>query len=438
MDLLAAFIIFIGVMVASLIYNLSMLPALAVGFVCFYTVARRRGYSAKEVIKFAWGSGRESLVVVQVLLFIGVLTSMWRSSGTITFFVYYGIEIIRPSLFIIITFLLSCLLSYALGTSFGVAGTVGVIFMVLARSGGVNELLTAGAIISGVFFGDRGSPVSSSALLVASVTKTNIYNNVKMMMKTVVLPMSITTSLYTVLSVQNPIQTVDPTISRALDTDFNMSPWLMLPAILILILPLFRVPVLLCMITSIMSAFGLTVFLQGESLLDSLSYAIFGFSARSEALYTVLNGGGLISMLEVCGIVFLSCCFSGIFSKTSMLNVIMEPLEKLSNKIGRFGTMIVVSVITNAVFCNQTLSSVMFNDLLCNHYEKSGVSKMELVIDIENSVIIIAPLIPWCIACTVPAAMLGHGPEVVPYSILLFIIPISYMLTKGFWFKKKV
>lgn len=86
--------------------------------------------------------GKDSFIVIEVMCIIGFVTAAWRVSGTITVFVYYGMRIITPSLFLIIAFLLSCLLSYALGTSFGVAGTVGVIFMTLARSGGVDPVIT--------------------------------------------------------------------------------------------------------------------------------------------------------------------------------------------------------------------------------------------------------------------------------------------------------
>ena len=107
---------------------------------------------------------------------------------------------ITPGLFLIITFALSCLLSYALGTSFGVAGTVGVIFIALARSGGVNEVITAAVVMSGIYFGDRSSPVSSSAILVAAITHTNLLDNVKMMMKTGIVPLLLTFGIYAVFS----------------------------------------------------------------------------------------------------------------------------------------------------------------------------------------------------------------------------------------------
>lgn len=147
--------------------------------------------------------------LMMTMLIIGFITAAWQMSGTVTVFAYYGIKTITPSLFLLIAFLVSCLLSYALGTSFGVAGTVGIVFMTLARSGGVNPAITAGELMSGIFFGDRSSPVSSSANLVAGITKTDVLKNVKLMMKTGGLPLAATFILYAVLSIANPLKNPD-------------------------------------------------------------------------------------------------------------------------------------------------------------------------------------------------------------------------------------
>ena len=115
-------------------------------------------------------SRRTTLIVCQVLFFIGCLTALWRASGTIAFFVYYGIQLITPHWFLLIAFLLSAGLSYALGSSFGTVGTVGVMLITLARSGNVDLWITAGAILSGAYVGERCAPTSSAALLISAVT----------------------------------------------------------------------------------------------------------------------------------------------------------------------------------------------------------------------------------------------------------------------------
>ena len=142
---------------------LVMVIALFAGLAAFTVVGVRKGYKLKEIGKMGAGGLKDALLVVEIMFVIGFITAIWRASGTITFFVYYGIRFITPGLFLIITFLLSCLLSYALGTSFGVAGTVGVIFIALARSGNVNEVITAG-VVMGAFLLSSGTKGKRYAL----------------------------------------------------------------------------------------------------------------------------------------------------------------------------------------------------------------------------------------------------------------------------------
>ena len=153
MGLIIAFVIFIASMIFMLITGHSMVWALLIGLLLFTGLGLKQldmpvSKGIKELSSSSWGSIRDSLIVIEVMLIIGLITAAWRISGTITIFVYYGMKVIVPPLFLIIAFLLSCLLSYALGTSFGVAGTVGVIFMALARSGGVDPVITAGVLMS--------------------------------------------------------------------------------------------------------------------------------------------------------------------------------------------------------------------------------------------------------------------------------------------------
>ena len=182
------FLLFLAAMLSCLIRGFSLAWALLFALSLFFVLGLKRGYSAGVLAKMAWSKMPKSMIVLRILFFIGLLTGLWRSCGTIAFFIYYGIRIITPQLFLLVAFLLTVIVSYALGTSFGVAGTVGVVLMTLARSGGVSEIVTAGVILSGIYFGDRGAPTSSCASLVAALTETDLYGNVRRMFKTEALP----------------------------------------------------------------------------------------------------------------------------------------------------------------------------------------------------------------------------------------------------------
>ncbi len=436
MDLLIAFLVFLGALVASLVWNFSMLIPLSIGLLAFVAVGRRRGFSLQALGGMAVDGAKSSFVVLRVFVLIGLITALWRSGGIIAFFVYHGIELITPSLFLLIAFLLTSLLAYALGTSFGIIGTVGIILMAVARSGGVSEILTAGAVMSGAYFGDRSAPTASSAHLVAAVTKTKLFDNVKWMLKTGALPYLIALGVYALLSVQNPIAAIDRALLEEISQTFTLSLWLLLPAGLMLILPLCKVEVRNAMLISILSTFLITVFVQGQSVWQTLYICIFGYHPQGGGLAQILAGGGLISMLSVSGIVLLSCTYVGIFQGTRMLDKVLGQVERLCQKIGLYPAMLLVSTAVTAVFCNQTIGVVLSNQLMEQSYKTRDAHGRELAIDLENSVIVIAGVIPWSIACAVPLSMLGVGAEAVLYSVYLYAVPLCYLVTKRFFFKK--
>ena len=439
MGLIIAFVIFIGTMIAMLITGHSMVWALLAGLVMFAGLGLVKlkksdealgiGQGIRELALHSWGSIKESLIVIEVMLIIGFITAAWRVSGTITVFVYYGMKLIVPPLFLVIAFLLSCLLSYALGTSFGVAGTVGVIFMALARSGGVDPVITAGVLMSGIYFGDRGSPVSSSANMVAGITKTNILENVRIMMKTAILPFIITLAAYTALSVANPISSVDGGVLSAFESEFTLSFWSFVPAAIMLALPLLKV--------GIIASVAVAVLVEKVSLFSVIKILFLGFHSSGEGLAAILDGGGFVSMLEISAILAISCAYSGIFNRTDMLKSLLDVIEKGCRKTGRYAVTVIISLISCVVFCNQTIATLMCNDLLTRPYLNTGGSRQELAIDMENTVILIVGLIPWCIACSVPLTFFNAGIDSLPWAIYLYIVPICYFLTKRRWFNNR-
>ncbi len=434
MDLLIAFIIFTAAMIASLLTGITMVLALLAGYVCFAAVALRRGNKPGYLLSLTKSGMKDSLIVVLVLFLIGILTASWRAGGTIMFFVYYGIKIITPNLFLIITFLITCLLSYAIGTSFGVAGTLGVIFMALARSGSVNEIVTAGVIMSGIYFGDRCSPASSSMILTAAVTRTAPRGNMYLLLRTAWIPTGICVAAYTFLSFRNPIANVDPAIFQKIERDVSISFWLVVPALLMLILPLVKVDVKIAMGCSILSSGLSCVFLQETSLSKFLQICIMGYDEVSSSFGTMLNGGGLVSMLEVCAIVMISCTYSDIFEGTGMIRELQDRLELGMHKAGRFPITALAGLIFCAVFCNQTIATTMSASILSQPYRNQGGTAQELAIDIGNSTIVIAGLVPWAIASSVPLGFMGVGPGALPYAIFLYAVPAYYIFTKRKYF----
>lgn len=426
------FAAFLAAVVGCVATGRNILWALWLGIVLFSALALKRGHSPRAIAAMAWKKGKTSLVVVPVFFFIGMVTGLWRSSGTISYFLYYGLRSIPPWAFLLMAFVLSAVLSFALGTSFGVVGTGGIVLITMARSGGVDLAITAGAIISGAYFGDRCSPMSSCASLVATCTGTELYPNVREMLRTAALPTVLTAVFYAVLSVRNPIAEVDTAVLDALAGSFRLHPLVLLPAVLMLVLPLVKVPVKWSMLISAAVALVLTVGMQGMPLSDALRCAVFGYQPEG-ALAAILSGGGIVSMLKSAAVVFSTSLYAGILDGIHALAGAEAQVEKLVAKLGLFPATAVVSVLTGCFFCNQAVIVLMGEQLMEPHYLRAGRSRMELAMDIANSGVLLAALIPWSIAIAIPLTMLGVGLEAIPWCALLYLVPICYFFTKRFF-----
>ena len=431
--MLFCFGVFLAGVVACLVLGRSLIWALLLGLALFSLLGLKKGFTPRQLAAMAWRQGRDSLIVVPVFLLIGMVTALWRASGTISFFLYYGLEGLRPASFLLVAFLLSAVLSFALGTCYGVTGTAGVVLITLARSGGVDLAVTAGAILSGAYFGDRCSPMSSCATLVAACTGTELYKNVREMLKTALLPTLLTVLAFGVLSRLHPIQRMDSVVLSALRENFDLHWTVLLPAVLMLVLPLAKVPVKWAMAASAATAFVLTVALQGLPVPEALRTAILGYAPRQAELAGILSGGGLVSMVTSGAVVFITSLYAGILEGIDALAPAKDWVERLSRRVGLFPAAVLVSTAVVSVFCNQAVMVMIDAQLLADSYEARGASRTELAMDIANSGVTIAGLVPWSIAITVPLSMLDVGTEAIPWCVLLYMIPLCYFFTKRFY-----
>ena len=174
--------------------------ALLFGVLCFGIYSIRKGNSPKATVLMMKEGMTKVANLLIILVLIGCLTASWRFCGTIPFILYHSISFIQPRFFVLCTFLLCSMMSFLTGTSFGTFSTMGVICMLIGRTAGISTFLLGGAILSGSYFGDRCSPMSSSAQLVCSLTQTDIYGNIKRMMRSCLVPFILSAVLYTVFA----------------------------------------------------------------------------------------------------------------------------------------------------------------------------------------------------------------------------------------------
>lgn len=427
------FALLLGAMAVCLITGWSFLWALLLGLVLFGLYGRRQGHSLGAMWGMAWTEGCRVLIVLRIFVFIGAITALWRASGTIVFFIYYGVQIISPKLFVLVAFGLTALIAYALGTSFGVIGTAGIVLMALARSGGVSEAVTAGAILSGAYFGDRCSPASSSAALVAAETETKLYDNLRNMLRTGVMPVVLTTAVYALLSARHPITAVDGSLLQALRDSAVISLWALLPAVIMLTLPLVKVPILISIALSVAAAGAVSVLVQGMSVGEMLRAAVLGYYPAAGELKDILSGGGIVSMAKPAALVFTTGLLAGLLEGIGVLQGAAGLVEKLAGRWGRFAASVAVSLGAGMIFCNQSVVIVMGGQLLRRCYS----DRNEQAVDMENSGIVLSALVPWNIAASIPLVMLGTDERALLYAVLLYMIPLVYGLTKKLVYRPK-
>lgn len=411
---------FIIVLLGCVLFDISIVYALVVGYAIFFFYGIKRGFGAKRVFLMSVDGVKTVKNLLITFLLIGMVTALWRASGTIPMIICYAAKLIHPSAFIMITFLLNVLLSLLTGTSFGTSATMGVICMTMAVAMGLNPLYVGGAILSGVFWGDRCSPVSTSALLVSELTETDLYSNIKGMLKNGLIPTILTCIIYLILGIVFGGSGEIMDMTSLFSNGFELHWILVLPALLILVLAACRVKVKQTLLISAAAAAVLAVWIQKINGAELIKTMLFGYETEIPELASMMNGGGVSSMIRTAVIVGLSSSFSGIFEGTGLLVSMKKYVAKISEKATPFGATLLISVVTSMISCNQTLATILSHQL-CRDVEPDH-EKMALYL--EDTVVVMAPLVPWSIAGVVPLTTVGAPSASVLFACYLYILPL--------------
>lgn len=392
-------------------------------------VYRRRGVAYAKLLHHMQLGIRQSAGVLSILLLIGAVVASWLAAGTVPTLVYYGLQLIHPHYFLVSAFVLTGLVSTLLGTSFGSAGTIGLALMIMARGAGVSESWTAGAIIAGAYVGDRCSPMSSSAHLVAAVTSTSLHQNLPAMVKTSWVPLLLSVAIYGWASWQHPLSVVDNSLIATISTTFSVHPVTLLPAAMLVVLTLLRWSVYRTLWLSLGSAIALALTIQNQSLGAIANTLLLGAHLPPDhELSTIFQGGGLWAMGKVCSVVLVSTALAGLLSGRGTFDRVSQVLSWWPGQRGRFGGTLAASVLTSAFGCTQTIAILLTQQIVQPQYVATQAKGEHLAVDIENSAVVIAPLLPWNIAGLVPATVLLTDAGFIPYAVYLYLLPLWHWL----------
>ena len=403
-----------------IIFDFSILYALIAGFFIFTLYGIYKGFSLSELLKEAFNGVKTVKNILITFILIGSLTALWRAGGTISFIVSYASGLITPKIFLPMTFLLNAAVSALIGTSFGTAATIGVICATMGAAMGVNPVIVGGAVLSGVFWGDRCSPLSTSALLVAELTKTDIYDNIKQMIKTSAVPTALTIIIYAVIGLFLGNNGNIINLDELFRTEFVFHIVTLLPAVTIIALTAFKVNVKKAMLASILISVPVCCFIQSISAAEIFNIIIGGYTAKNPELDNIISGGGILSMVRVICIVCISSSYSGLFRKTGLLDGVKRLINKLYTVSNSFISTLVPALLASLIACNQTLAILLTHQMCDNiHTDNRRFS-----ISLEDTAVVTAALVPWSIASGTPLTSIGAPSTSIAFAFYLMILPL--------------
>ena len=323
---------FSAALIACLASGKSLILALLAGFLLFFSYGVKTGHPFSEMARLAVSGVKTAKNVIVTLILVGMLTAAWRVSGTIPYIVYHASQWCDGSAVLLASFLLCALVSALTGTSFGTAATIGVICMTIANSMNIPPMYSGGAIMAGAYFGDRCSPMSTSALLVAAITKTDIFTNCRLMVKTAMIPFVLTCAVYAAMGLLFQDGSAHHDAAGLFRQAFTLSWITLIPAALVIILSARHVDVKLIMIASTAAAAAIAVGTQQMNPLEVLTVCLLGFHPANPALARLASGGGAVSMTDVVAIICISSSYAGMFSGTGFLHRIQGHMAALSRR----------------------------------------------------------------------------------------------------------
>jgi NhaC family Na+:H+ antiporter len=365
-------------------------------------VAGYLGYSWKEIQSGLVQGITLAMGAILILMTIGMLIGTWMASGIVPAMIYYGLQLMSPSIFLVTTCLICAIVSLSTGSSWSTAGTVGVALVGIGVAMNIPAGIIAGAIISGAYFGDKMSPLSDTTNLAPATAGTDLFTHVRHMAYSGVPSLVIALVLFAVIGWGYRADSVEAgDVSLMLETiqrSFYISPWLLLPPLLVIFMVIFRIPALPALLGGALLGAVVAAIAQGSSLSEITQVAFNGFVSETgvEKVDGLLSRGGLMSMMSTIALIMAALSFGGVMEAAGMLEAIASSILKLARSVG---SLVVATVGTcigmNIIAPDQYLSIVVPGRMYRNAYTKQHLHPKNLSRLLEGSGTLSSPLVPW-------------------------------------------
>lgn len=419
-------------LLASTTLHTSMHVPLLIGAASAVIIAMTLGYHFHEIQEMMVQGVSGILPVIFILILVGALMGIWIASGIVPAMVYYGLKLITPASFLPLAFILCAVVSLSIGTAFGTTSTIGIAMIGIGQALGLPLPLVAGAVVSGVYFGDRLSPLGSALNLASAVTQSDVYATMHHLFSTTVAPFVLSLAFYAYAGSQ--VRSVLPAeatnhVLQELAARFHLTPWLLLPPALVILLAGLRVPAIPSLALGTLLGAIVAGVWQKASLTVIFTALHNGFISESSdpVLNQLLSRGGITSMADVLTLLIIAMAFSGILEKTGVLDTLLGgTLSRLRTIPSLVTGTAVVGTLVAMVSANQSLPIIVMGRAFLMRYKELNLHPKNLARCLLDSTGILCPLIPWNLNGLFMASMLGVSvSSYTPYAVFCWLLPLT-------------
>lgn len=410
----------------------------------------------EETIKSNIGDVTTAIVI---LFLIGAISGTWTVSGIVPTFIYYGVKIISPKVFLLTACIICALVSVTIGSSWTTIATIGVALLGIGKALGFSDGMIAGAIISGAYFGDKISPLSDTTVLASSMSKVPMFDHIRYLMYTTVPSIVITLVIFTILgfSHSGSDSSLINEYTSVLDSKFNITPWLLIVPALTAVMIARRMPALIVLALSTATAAIAAVIFQpdiireiGASIDGDGSNAKILFTGTIESIYNSVSietgnpevnqlvaSKGMLGMLNTVYLIICAMCFGAALKASGMLRHLASMILPLTKRRTSLVTSTVVTgTALNGIVSDQYLAIILTSSLFKDVYEKEGYENRLLSRSVEDSATVTSPLYPWS-SCGMTQATILSVPTLayLPYCFFNLISPLMSITMAAIGYK---
>ena len=390
------------------------------------------GYSWEEVQRGIIDSIGSVMQAIIILAIIGMLIGTWIGGGIVPTLIYYGLQILSPSFFLITALLICSIVAVSTGSSWTTAGTVGVALIGIAQGLGISPALAAGTIVSGAYFGDKMSPLSDTTNLAPAMAGANLFDHIRHMVYTTGAAYVIVAIIYIIIGLQYRGSAIDSSqidgILAAIESIYTINPLLLLVPVITITAVAMKIPAIPGLLLGVGLGAIAMLFQGGQGLGEIIGAIHYGVEAATghEMVDDLLTGGGLDSMMWTISLIMAALTFGGILEVTGMMATIANKMLEGAINTGSLVLVTVVSCIFINVLCaDQYLAIALPGKMFKEEYAKRGLSPRNLSRALEDSGTLTSALVPWNTCGAAMAGFLGVATlAYAPYAFLNILTPI--------------